>query len=109
MMSNFIKADQFEGGYVAIEVTDVAGAGTEVSPNRMKVEEFDNCIEDTKIIAEKALRTFTSLDIEEVELEFGIKAGVELGVAFWFITKAATEANFNVKMKWKRKKTSDEK
>jgi len=39
---------------------------------------------------------------DSIEVTFGLKAAVEGGVAFFGVAKASAEANYTVKMTWKK-------
>lgn len=54
-------------------------------------------ISNGKTIVEKA----TKLAPNEIELEFGIKGGIEAGVPVWGLAKASGEGNISIKMCWK--------
>lgn len=99
--SMYVKTEQFEDGFIAVEVNDV-DESTAVSSKKMDLEKFGNSIEDTACLAKQAIGAFSKLDVEEIEFEFGVKVGFELGVAFWAVSKATSESNFKVKIRWKR-------
>lgn len=41
------------------------------------------------------------LSPNEIELEFGIKGGIEAGIPVWGLAKVSSEGNITVKMRWK--------
>ena len=54
----------------------------------------------TIIVGKHILDETKKLDVDEIELEFGVKASGEGG--FFCFAKASAEAHFNVKIKWKK-------
>ena len=100
-----VRIDKFrlaDGTEIAIE-SDVpvgsggpsaVGAGDESSPG-----EFSKALSRIRPTANELIATLRGLAQrpDEVEVEFGIKLGGQMGA---LIAKASTEANFIVKLKW---------
>ena len=60
---------------------------------------LDTLLKHGKLVLEKS----KELSPNEVELEFGIKGGIEAGIPVWGLAKASSEGNITVKMHWKDK------
>ncbi|MFK0194243.1 CU044_2847 family protein [Kitasatospora sp. NPDC090308] len=78
--------------YHQVGVEEVAGhVRTAVEP----------AIDAARIVMEQAKRICP----DEVEMKFGIKVN---GTANWLVAKAATEANFEVTLTWRRRDAGDQ-
>ena len=63
---------------------------------------FEEIVNEIKAAARNVIDELDSLGLEEIELAYGIKLGCKGGVSFWCIAEASAEANFTIKIKWKR-------
>jgi hypothetical protein len=58
---------------------------------------LDRSMDTIHAMAKRVRSSVSSLDLDEVEVEFGITFDVEAGA---FLAKAGMEANINVRLKW---------
>jgi len=65
---------------------------------------FNETVADIRNEMEYVISELNSLDLDEIELSAGVKLGCESSAIFWCIAKASAEANFTIKVKWKRSK-----
>ena len=122
-MARYIQYQTADGGTVLVEVDDQADdlfpkAGV-VQASRGS-EAVKNAVEKVETVFEDAMDTVrqnaqTIIDKvrggltdppDEVEVTFGLKAAGELGN--FAVAKASAEANYTVKMKWKREEKGKE-
>ena len=73
-----------------------AGRGDEIIKAK---ERFGDALEQIKPVAQTALSTLSSITADEIGVEFGIKLSAKAGA---IIACAGTEANFTVRLTWKR-------
>jgi len=123
-MSRYIKYQTADGGTVLVEVEGEAeGAipkGGVVRAGRVgeavqdAVEEVQTRFEDAMEVVRRNAQTIIGKVKEgltdppdEVEVTFGLKATGELGN--FAVAKASAEANYTVKMTWKREQKGKEK
>ena len=99
-----------EQGTVLIETEDLPGARP-VSVLGDRSAQVVEAIEDSlSALHTLAMKIVTSLagarpeDPDEVELTFGIKASAEMNALV--VAKASGEANYSIKLKWVRAKSS---
>ncbi len=101
-MSRFVEMEGMDGA-ILVEVDDnelsenldLVGIKDLFSPLSSFVSKI---VSNGKGIISKA----RELSPDEIELEFGIKGGVETGSTVWGLAKAVGEGNIKVKLKWKK-------
>lgn len=101
-MSRFIEMDGADGA-ILVEVDNESIDTLELVRAKEKWPSFssalDTLLKHGKLVLEKS----KELSPNEVELEFGIKGGIEAGIPVWGLAKASSEGNITVKMHWKDK------
>jgi hypothetical protein len=81
----------------------VSRPGASVAEDAAKI--FEESLEASKYAAAKVISKLKELDgPQEIDVEFGIKLNVGVGV---LISSAGTEAHFKVSMKWKKELSHD--
>jgi hypothetical protein len=121
-MSRYIKYQTADGDVVLVEVEGEAEAATPqggvVKAGRVgeavqdAVEEVQTKFEDAMHVVQQGAQTIInkvkglSDPPNEVEVTFGLKATGELGN--FAVAKASAEANYTVKMTWKREEKNKE-
>lgn len=102
-MGKFVTMDT-PGGLIWVEVDDLEGESEDivlVSKQLDKASEsFKDAVGSFRENAKFLMDSLESLAPGEVEITFGIKAGIEGGTPFFGLAKASTEGSYNVKMKW---------
>ncbi|CRK55125.1 hypothetical protein [Alloactinosynnema sp. L-07] len=92
------------GGSVVVEVDAQPGVSRAGRPARVMREmqgALENAVGEVRDAASAALEQFTAMTRppDEVELKFGIKLDVEAGAV---IARTGAQAQFEVKLKWRR-------
>ena len=91
-----------DGNAILIEV-DLPEAGIERAGRGDQVikakEHFASAIEQIKPVAHTVIATLRNLAADEIGVDFGIKLSANAGA---IIASANTEANFTVRLTWKR-------
>ncbi|MEJ2749020.1 MAG: CU044_2847 family protein [Anaerolineae bacterium] len=115
-MARFIEFPLEEGGTVLLEVNEtgdgrerplVRGELAQASRGEKLLQNaeqsFDTAVDNVRKAANVLLTKLKSLHDapDEVEISFGLKATGELGGSF-VVAKAGLEANYNVKLTWKK-------
>ncbi len=111
-MSKYLKYDAGKSGAVIIEVEGEPSLlpkspGSSSDKVQKTVESVGKSFEEAVLAVKPSVEAFItmiqSLPVwpEEVELTFGLKASGETGGVF-VVAKAGAEANFCLKMTWKR-------
>ena len=100
-MSQYIVVET-PGGKIVAEVDAKADSGgISLVGIREKLPSFEDAAASLKKNAKYLLDLMTELGPDEVEIECGLKAGVEGGNSFWGLAKVSGEASYTVKLKWK--------
>jgi len=101
-MPKFIET-QIGSSNIYVEVSENAETRDEQECGVLnKKISFENVVEDVKEAAKCVFDSFQDIGIEEIEIEYGIKLGAKGGVSFWGIAEVSSDANFSVKLKWKK-------
>jgi hypothetical protein len=108
-VKRFVEFDLEKGGTILVEVDEPETAGTAPAARPGEVVEkakqaFETAFDNIKpaIAAITSKLSDISVSPDQLEVEFGIKLSAGAGA---FIATASTEANFKVKMTWKRRDT----
>ncbi len=104
-MSKYIET-VISGNPVFVEVSsneEVPEGLNRGKPNRHIP--FETIINDVKQTAKSVFDSLQAIDVEEVELTYGVKLGVKAGLAIWMISEISSEANFTIKVKWRNPST----
>ncbi len=121
-MAHYIKYQTADGGVVLVEVEGEAPAAVPKG-GVVKASRVGDAIQD--IVQEVQVKFEDAVDVvqrgaqiiidkvkglsdppDEIEVTFGLKAAGELGN--FAIAKASAEANYEVKMTWKREKKGED-
>ncbi len=101
-MKQLVEYELEDGSSIIVEVDlpeagiERAGRGDEIIKAK---EQFGEVLAQVKPVAQTIISTLGSLTADEIGVEFGIKLGARAGI---IIASADTEANFTVKLTWKR-------
>ena len=87
------------GGNIPRNATSLRSVSKDLTAN------LENELKAVERIARTALDALTSLRPGEVEIEFGIELGGELGIPL--VTKGEAKANFKITLKWKKVDSGD--
>jgi len=103
-MKRLVQFPLEDGNTVLIEVNEPDTGGITRAARSDEVIQraartFDDALEQVKPAAEAVLKKLTTLSTrpDEVEIEFGLKIGAEVGA---FIASGTVEANYTVRLKW---------
>lgn len=114
-MTKYIKFELEDGSALYVEVEESSDYGlVDASRDEELVQKaerrFEEAIDSAKTAADTLLNKIKSLSEQpdEVEITFGLKASGELGGNF-FVAKAGLEANYSVKLTWKKDPDVDSK
>lgn len=103
-MKQLVEYELEDGNFILIEV-DLPEAGIERAGRGDQVvkakEHFAAALGHIKPVARTVISTFSSLEADEIGVDFGIKLSAKAGA---IIASADTEANFTVRLTWKQKK-----
>lgn len=101
-MKQLVEYELEDGTAILVEV-DLPEAGIERAGRGDQVikakERFKEALEHVKPIAQTVISTLSSITADEIGVDFGIKLGAKAGT---IIASADTEANFTVRLTWKR-------
>lgn len=102
-MATYIEYIQEDGHMLLIEVDESAGQAikaSEISGNTIiKAEHsFKEALQSIKSSITTLRQGFADLQVDDVEVTFGIKTVGEMGL--FAICKAGAEINYEVKLKW---------
>lgn len=100
-MKNYIETN-LSGMGIMVEVSSAEDSFSEMRGSGARKIDFDTILNDVKKAAKSVIDSLCEIDVEEISLEYGIKLGVKAGVAFWAISEVSSDANFTIKLKWKR-------
>ena len=115
-MSKYLKFPTPEGEVIievetlssdSQEVGRVSSVGRDMQKRVIEVEEsFNNVFQIIRLIAQVFINQVRKIadSPDEVEMSFGIKASGEIGS--FVVAKATAEANYSIKLVWKRQKDS---
>jgi len=67
---------------------------------------FEEILRDVNVTIKSVFDSLENTGIEEIEFEYGIRLGVKAGIPIWVISEASGEANFSIKVKWKKSNAS---
>ena len=101
-MKQLVEYELEDGGTILVEVylpeagLERAGRGDQIVKAK---ERFADALEHIKPVAQTVFSKLGSLSADEIGVEFGIKLGTKAGI---IIASADTEANFTVRLTWKR-------
>ncbi len=101
-MSKFIPVET-PGGIVWAEVDQTSEEMSElvlVSAHDKVSKSFQDAVGSLRKNAQFLMDSLEELAPQEVEITFGIKAGVEGGTPFFGLAKASAEGSYTVKLKW---------
>jgi hypothetical protein len=91
------------GGTIWAEVEEIDDVDSVKLTGNSPFQSFDAAVEAMKQNAVILLNSLKTLEPEEVEVSFGIKAGAEAGTPFFGLAKASAEASYSVKLVWRPK------
>jgi len=101
-VKQLVEYEMEDGNPILIEV-DLPEAGIERAGRGDQIikakERFAAALEHIKPVAHTVISTFGSLAADEIGVDFGIKMSAKVGA---IIASADTEANFTVRLTWKR-------
>lgn len=100
-MSNYIEAN-LSGMGIMVEVRGAEDGFSEMRGSGARKIDFETILNDVKKAAKSVIDSLCEIGVEEITLEYGIKLGVKAGIAFWAISEVSSDANFTIKLKWKR-------
>ncbi len=102
-MKQLVEYGREDGNSILIDI-DLPEAGFERAGRGDQVirakEHFAAAIEHVKPVARTIISTFSGLAADEIGVDFGIKLSAKAGA---IIASADTEANFTMRLTWKRK------
>lgn len=103
-MSRFIEMNGADDA-IFVEVDDSASDSLELVGAKVSSSSLTSMM--SALIKNGKLILMQSRDLSpsEIELEFGIKGGIEAGVPIWGLAKASGEGNITVKLHWKDEKS----
>ena len=107
-MSQYLKYQLEDGSELLVEMPGVeagvvrAGIGDKAKD---AMNTFDAALKGVKSSAKQIRNTLDDLEADNVEVKFGIKATGEAGNNIFAIGKVGVEANYEVVLKWKKKKS----
>lgn len=104
-MNNFVPVEMENGNIVWVEVDEssrVKGDGFSLvsGEGQKALKGFEETVDALKVNAKYLLNQLSLLAPREVEVEFGIKIGVEGKTPFFALAKATGEANYSIRLKW---------
>lgn len=110
-MRHLVEFPLDDGTTILVEVDEPGRAGGTVKAGRVEEvvqkaqQTFEHALDKVKPAASAIIQKLRSLSDapDEVEVEFGLKLSAEAGA---FIAAAGMEANYTVKLMWKRKENS---
>jgi len=96
-----------KGDSIAIAVECIEGGGNvprNATSFRDLAKRFDleHEFKSVAAVAESALNSLKAVQPDEVEIEFGVELGGEMGIPL--VTKGEARANFTVTLKWAKEK-----
>ncbi len=101
-MKQLVEYELEDGGTIIVEV-DLPEAGIERAGRGDQIikakERFGEALEQIKPVAQTVFSKLGSLSADEIGVDFGIKLGAKAGT---IIACADAEANFTVRLTWKR-------
>ena len=102
-MGSIVEVDM-PGGKTYIEVTPSDDSDPDRGLN-LKDFSFEEVLNSMKKNAEAVLSSFNKLAPDGIELTVGLKLTAKGGANIWVIAEASAEANFSVKLTWKKDKS----
>jgi hypothetical protein len=110
-MAQLLQTDTDTGQTVTFEVTDLTAVGPQRISRRggntvaTLDERLDTALAKVRPAALNVLHTFTDLNLDNCEIEFGISLDAEAGA---IIAKTSATAHFTVKLAWTTNHTAAE-
>ena len=98
-MSHYVPVET-PGGTIMVEV-DSRPEGWQPTGLRFRPMTFKEAVDSLKKNAEFMYKKLADLAPSEIEVSFGIKAGVEGSTAFFALAKANAEGSYTVTLRWK--------
>jgi hypothetical protein len=100
-MSSFVEYTLENGGIVRVQTVSGNGTGKEQEGGEQAppARSLDEALSGIKNTAGQMIQTFKSLNIDEMELSFGMIADCENGCLL--ICHKHADANFEVKLRWR--------
>lgn len=99
-MSRFVEMSGSDG-IILVEVEDDETDSLELVGAKAQKSSLTSVMATLIKNGKSILEQSRELSPDEIELEFGIKGGVEAGVPIWGLAKASAEGNITIKMHWK--------
>jgi hypothetical protein len=103
MASELVAVKLKDGGELMVEVEELPPppGRRDVSIGADGAIEFDSALDNIKSAANQLQKALSSIAVppDGCEITFGIKLSASAGV---ILAKAGTEANFSIKMTWKK-------
>ena len=90
---------QTPSGPVYIEVDEYSGR-IQAASGEVIQERFQQSLNSLKAYTAQVLADLNEFSPDEVEVSFGIKAGVEANTIMFGLAKASGEASYTVTLKW---------
>lgn len=104
MYMSTIAIIQTSDGQIPVEIENIEHSeGLESASVNLTTWAFDKILDALKLDAAYVIEKIKDLPINEIEIAYGIKVGMEIGGGpVFFLAKGSSEGAYTITLKWQR-------